>query len=311
MKGQKGLLANNNVYFNKKMIILGMLPGLILYIVFFVLPSLGTFVFSFTDITQIPGQEWKFIGLDNYREVLFKSNSRDFIASLKNTFTFSLFTTIIQTVLSLVIAIVLNKKHVRGKNLYRTVIFLPTILGVTVTSLCFKLFFSIDGPAQGFLQLFDTSSTFFADPKIGLLLIIFCQVWMSTGYEMVIFIAGLQNIPENLYEAANIDGANGWQAFIHVTLPQLWSTVIVNLLLCLVGSLSAFQIILLTTGGTPATRTLAMFVYQIAFGIGQNNNPNAGRQGLAAAMQMILFVMILVVTLSSNYLMNKVNKGDD
>lgn len=299
----------NHCLFNKRMIILGMLPGLLLYTCFFVFPSIGTFLFSLTDISSLPGKTVNFVGLSNYEELLFRSNSRDAMAALQKTIIYSVSTTLIQTAFSLFISVILCRKFIRGRNIYRAVVFLPTILGVTVTGLCFKLFFSTDGVAQAALNVFGKHSAFFGDQKLALWLVIFCQIWASAGYEMVIFIAGLQNIPNDLYEAAAIDGASEWKAFWRVTLPQLWPTVIVNLLLCIVGSLSSFQLILVTTGGTPATRTLAMFVYQTAFGIG-TKTANQGRQGLAAAMQIILFILILVVTLISNYVMNRFNKED-
>ena len=300
---------DGNCLFNKQMILLGLLPGMLLYILFRVGPSVATFVFSFTDISSIPGAAVHFIGLDNYKEILFQANARDTLQALVRTIEFSFFTTVIQTAISLFLAIILCKKFVRGKNFYRAVIFLPTILGTTVTGLCFKLFFSKDGLASSFLGLFGVSSNFFGDFNLAFKLVIFCQIWASVGYEMVIFIAGLQNIPSDLYEAASIDGANEWQAFWRVTLPQLWPTVMVNLLVCIVGSLSAFQIIMVTTGGTPQTRTLAMQIYQVAFGIGQRT-PNTGRQGLASAMSMLLFVFILAATILSQYVMNKFNKED-
>ncbi|MDR1443968.1 MAG: sugar ABC transporter permease [Treponema sp.] len=291
-------------HFKKEAIILGILPGLVLFLSFSVIPSILTFFFSFTDIRQIPGRPWQFVGLDNYREVLFQSNSRDMLDSLKRTFIFSLAVTGFQTAFALLLSILLTRKNLAGKNIYRTIIFLPNVLGVTVTGLCFKLLFSIDGPARILLGLFGKSSAFFGDWNLALPLVIFCQVWMYVGYEMVIFIAGLQNISEDLYEAARIDGASEWQIFYRVTIPLLWSTVMVNVTLCIVGSLSAFQIILVTTQGSPPTRTLAMFVYQTAFGVGGGNN-NTGRQGLAAAMQMLLFVFILVITIFSRYLMSR------
>jgi ABC-type sugar transport system permease subunit len=128
---------------------------------------------------------------------------------------------------------------------------------------------------------------------------------MYVGYEMVIFIAGLQNIPEDLYEAARIDGASEWQVYWKITLPLLWPTVMVNVTLCIVGSLSAFQLIYVTTGGSAATRTLAMLIYQVAFGLSGGTANNAGRQGLASAMSMLLFVFILVITILSRRLMSR------
>lgn len=308
-KKELRLQGSDYCLFSKRMILLGILPGMLLYVLFRVVPSVATFVLSFTDISSIPGAQVHFIGLSNYKEILFEANARDTLQALWRTIEFSFFTTVIQTAISLFLAVVLCKKFVRGKNFYRAVIFLPTILGMTVTGLCFKLFFSKDGLASAFLGLFGASSNFFGDFELAFKLVIFCQIWASVGYEMVIFIAGLQNIPEDLYEAASIDGANEWQAFWKVTLPQLWPTVMVNLLVCIVGSLSAFQIIMVTTGGTPQTRTLAMQIYQTAFGIGQIT-PNAGRQGLAAAMSMLLFIFILAATLLSQYAMNKFGRED-
>jgi raffinose/stachyose/melibiose transport system permease protein len=306
-----GISAGKRAYtthFKKEAVILGILPGLLVFLSFSVVPSILTFFFSFTDIRQIPGRPWQFVGLANYRELLFQSNSRDMLDSLKRTFIFSFSVTGFQTAFALLLSILLTRKNLAGRNIFRTIIFLPNILGVTVTGLCFKLFFSIDGPARKVLGLFGKSSAFFGDWNLALPLVIFCQIWMSVGYEMVIFIAGLQNIPEDLYEAARIDGASEWQIFWRVTLPLLWSTVMVNVTLCVVGSLSAFQIILVTTQGSPPSRTLAMFVYRIAFGMGgvdSGQSNNVGRQGLAAAMQMSLFVFILVITVLSRYLMSR------
>lgn len=303
---------NDRLLFNKKIILLGMLPGLVLYIGFFVLPSFLTFIFSFTDISTVVGQKISFIGLENYKEVLFKNNSRDLMVTFLNTLKFSFFTTVIQTVIALVFAVALCKKFVKGKKFYRGIIFLPTILGMTVTGLCFKLFFSNDGIASSVLDIFGAKSAFFADYNNALKLVIFCQIWASVGYEMMLFIAALQNIPEDYREAASIDGASENRTFWSIILPQLWPTVVVNVLICIIGSLSAFQIILVTTGGTAPTRTLSMFIYQIAFGMGNNgsNTTNIGRQGLAAAMQVLLFLIIFIATIITRVIMSKVQEEE-
>lgn len=298
--------------FNRKMILLGILPGMAAYLLFFVLPSCGTALFSLTDITQVPGQQWKFIGLANYKELLLLSNKRDLLNAFQRTMVYCISTTTIQTVLALAVALLLNNKRLHGRSAYRTVVFMPTILGVTVTGLCLKMFFSIDGPANSFLRaVTGEGSSFFGDPQIALGMVIFAQIWMSLGYEMVIFLAGLQNIPSELYEAAAVDGASRWQSFWCITLPQIWQTVIVNVTLCVVGSLSSFQIILMTTGGSTATKTLAMWVYEIAFGLGVGKNANVGRQGYAAAVQMLLFFIILISMLLVRGIMNRFYREDE
>jgi raffinose/stachyose/melibiose transport system permease protein len=295
--------------FSSKMILIGILPGLLLFVVFRLIPSIATFCFSFTDVSTVVGQELHFVGLENYKEILFKNNQRDIIQAFNRTIIFSVSTTVIQTIISLFLAVILCRKFVKGRNLFSAIIFLPTILGMTVTGLCFRLFFSTDGIAASVLRFFGTSSNFFGDYNDAFKLVIFCQIWASLGYEMMLFITGLKNISEDLYEAAAIDGANERSTFWNITLPQLWPTVMVNLLICIIGSLSAFQIIMVTTNGSATTRTLSMLVYQIAFSIGAND-VNAGRQGLASAIQMILFIIILVATVGSQFIMNKYSSED-
>lgn len=297
--------------FGKKAILLSMLPGLLFFVCFRIFPSLCTFLFSFTDIMQVPGREINFVGLDNYRELFFTNNSRDLTLAFERTAIYCVVVTAVQISVALFVAILLNKAFIRGRNLYRTIIFMPTILGVSVVGLCFKLFFSVDGPANWILAHFDKQSAFFGDWNLAFPLVIFCQIWMSVGYTMVIFIAGLQNIPSDLYEAAKIDGANPWKEFTSITIPLLWPTIMVNVMLTVIGSLSNFQMILITTGGAPQAKTLSMYAYQLAFGVGLNGgDANIGRQGFAAAMQMVLFTFILIVTLTSQHFMSKMNKED-
>lgn len=298
-----------NVLFDPKLIWLGIAPGLLVFILFRVIPSIGTIIFSFTDIRQTPGNVTHFVGLSNYIEI-FSMNMRDFANTIGRTVIFTGLVTILQTALALFIAVILNLDYVKGKTIYRTIVFLPVILGVTVCGLAFKLFFSIDGPAAWFLQLFGASSTFFGDRKIALYLVIFCQIWFNVGSEMIIFLAGLQNVSRDLVEAARIDGASEWKILWKVSIPQIVSVVAVNLMMCLIGSLSAYQIILVTTKGNEWTKTLSMMIFGIAFNVGDSGKSNAGRQGYASALQVILFLIILVVTLITQYVQNKVEEKE-
>lgn len=299
----------SGVLFDPKMIWLGIAPGLLIFILFRVIPSFGTVIFSFTDIRQTPGNVTNFVGLSNYLEV-FGLNMRDFMATVNRTVIFTVLVTVIQTALALFIAVMLNLDYVKGKTAYRTVVFLPVILGVTVCGLAFKLFFSVDGPAAWFLHLFGKSSTFFGDRNVALYLVIFCQIWYNVGSEMIIFLAGLQNVSRDLVEAARIDGATEWQILWKVSIPQIVSVVAVNLMMCLIGSLSAYQIILVTTKGNEWTKTLSMMIFGIAFNVGDSGKSNAGRQGYASALQVILFLIILVVTLITQHIQNKVEEKE-
>ena len=309
MKNKNRKKNGTKVLFNPAMIWLGIAPGLLIFIAFRLVPSLGTVAFSFTDIKQTPGNAVNFVGLSNYKDIL-TLNMRDFTNTLARTGIFTGLVTVVQTALALVIAVLLNMKSVKGKTFYRTVVFLPVILGVTVCGLAFKLFFSVDGPAAWFLHLFGQTSTFFGDRNMAIYLVIFCQIWFNVGSEMIIFLAGLQNVSPDLIEAAKIDGASEWQTFWKVSIPQIVSVVAVNLMMCLIGSLSAYQIILVTTKGNEWTKTLSMMIFGIAFNVGDSGKSNAGRQGYASALQVVLFLIILVVTLITQRIQNRVEEKE-
>jgi raffinose/stachyose/melibiose transport system permease protein len=299
-------MESRSLIFKKRSIYIGILPAILLYLVLGVGPSLASFVFSFTDMSGLQGAPWHFIGLDNYKEYFFHQNYRDYISVIERTLIYAVATTVIQNAIALFVAILLNNKFVKGRNLFRAIIFMPVVLGVMVTSLSWSLFFnSTDGPAAKFLSFFGTSCNFFGDQKYAFMLCVFCQIWMYMGWSMIIFLAGLQTIPQELYEAGSIDGTTGWSAFKNITFPLLWSSTTVNILMSIIGALGSFQIILLTTGGNFDTTTLAMTAYQQAFGIGKVAGVAGLREGYASAISMILFAIILVFVLFTQYIMKK------
>ena len=284
---------------NRNIIMAGMLPAILLYAVLGLYPSAMTAVLSFTDITGIPNARWHFIGWENYREFFVLQNYRDTFDAFYRTLAFAISVTLIQNVLALSSAVLLNDKALKGRNLYRAIVFLPSVLGVTIVCYAWSLFFTMDGPASEFLALFGKFSAFLGDKTVAFPLVIFIQIWMSMGYAMVIYLAGLQSIPTELYEAGRIDGASGFGLFRHITLPMLWPTVSINALLSVIGSLSVVQTILLTTAGGNNTSTLAMRIFSTAFGIGTavgGSGQGSMRQGYAAAQSMVLFAIILVFT---------------
>lgn len=292
--------------FSRRAIIIGVAPAILLYLVLGVGPSLATFIFSFTDISGLKGAPWHWVGLANYKEYFLTQNYRDYLDVIKRTLIYALATTVIQNVIALFVALLLNSKDIRGRNFHRAVIFMPVVLGVMVTAISWTLFFnSVDGPAAAFLALFGKYSNFFGDQKLAFVLCIAAQIWMYMGYSMVIFLAGLQTIPQGLYEAAKIDGSNAWSQFRYVTFPLLWPSITVNGLMSIIGSLSSFQIILLTTGGNFNTTTLSMTAYANAFGLGKIASITGLRQGYAAAINMILFTIILVFVLIFQAYMKK------
>ena len=270
-----------------------MIP-LLLYVVFGLGPSIATIFFSLTNATGIPGVKWEFIGLENYRRFLFSSDSGERIASAWRSVQFAFAVVIIQNAIALFMAIVVNKK-LRGDVFYRATYFLPVVLGVTISGLIWKLMFNpIGGPIQSVLEMFGTRSNFFGSYAVAFELVIFVQIWMYMGYSMTIFLAGLQSIPKDLYDAAHIDGTGRWQAFRHVTFPMIAPSTTVNMLLAIIGALQTFDIIYVLTNGGFNTRTLAFDIYRDAIA----NNTTAD-YGLASAGAMVLFVFVFVIALFS------------
>ena len=294
-------------------VLLCMPPGLLHYAIFRLFPSTLTAILSFTDISGLPGSAWQWVGFDNYKEFFLLQNVRDLKASLGRTGTYALTVTVIQNAIALLMAVILNGKFLKGRNFARAVYFMPVILGAAVVSTMWKLMFSTPtGPVFLFMQKvlgIDNPPAILASYTYAFPAVIAAQIWQNMGYSMVIFLADLQNIPADLYEAAYIDGASEWQVFWRVTLPLIWSSITVNTLLAIIGSLQSYELIMTITRGAFNTSTLGMMVFATAFGGGgataSGGSVSGLRQGYAAAESMILFVGVLIVTVISQAIMKK------
>jgi len=277
-------------------------PGLFLYILIAVGPSLATAVYSFTDATGLRGLPINWVGFDNYDEFLLRgAASRDNIDALQRTLIFSFFVTTIQFGLGLLLALVLNRS-LRGRTLFRTLFFMPVILGVVVQGLMWKLFLlPRGGPVAEVFGLLGMQSEFLGGkPSHAFGWVIVVQIWANVGVTMVIFLAGMQAIDEELYQAARVDGANGWQLFKHVTWPQLTPAINTNFLLNVIGSLQAWQLFLVLIGYRPGTQVLGYLVF--AEGFGQTGGVGSFRQGFAAAASIVLFIVVMILGLSANWI---------
>jgi raffinose/stachyose/melibiose transport system permease protein len=319
VKASPGAVVNPIVPGKKKqlfpvwIVVLLMLPGLLHYCIFRLYPSIMTAVYSFTDISGLPGKEWKFIGWNNYKEFFVLQNPRDLRAALSRTIIYSVSVTLIQNFIALVMAVILNKKFLKGRNFARSIFFMPVILGAAVVSTMWKLTFSTPtGPVFLFMKdvlHMANPPAILASRQYAFPAVIAAQIWQNMGYSMVIFLAALQSIPEDLNEAALIDGAGELQVFWRITVPMIWSAVTVNTLLAIIGSLQSYELIMTITRGQFNTATLGMMVFATAFG-GNGASASGGsvsgmRQGYAAAESMVLFVAVLVVTIISRAIMNK------
>ncbi len=274
-----------------------LLPGLGFYFLIGVGPSLATAIYSFTDATGIRGLPISWVGWDNYDEFIFAgARSRDNLDALQRTLIFMVLVTTIQFAVGLVMALLVNQK-LRGRLVFRTLFFVPVILGVAVQGLMWKLFLRPGGgPMHEIFGLFGLESQFLGGPN-AFYWVVVVQVWANAGFTMVIFLAGMQTVPADLYEAASVDGAVGWQLFKNVTWPQLTPAVNTNFLLNIVGSLQAWMLFLVLTGYRNGTNVLGYVVYAEAFG---QTAASSFRQGYAAAASIVLFLLVLALGMAAN-----------
>lgn len=287
-----------------------LLPGIFFYLLIALGPSLATTVYSFTDATGLKGAEVNWIGLENYREFLFMGQaSRDNLAALKRTLTFCFFVTTIQFTLGLFVAVIINQR-LKGRNFFRTLYFMPVILGAVIQGLIWSLFlYPLGGPAANILKFFGMRSEFLGGPPMeAFAWVIAIQIWANMGTTMIIFLAGLQTIPSELYEAARMDGASPWQVFTNVTWPLLTPSVNTNLTLNIIGSLQAWQLFMILIGYRNGTQVLGYLIYATGFGQTSGAVTNSFRQGYAAAASIILFLLVLVLGMTTNYLLDRREK---
>ncbi len=285
-----------------------LLPGMFLYVLISLGPSIATAVYSLTDASGLAAAPVHWIGLDNYKEFLLQGQAaRQNIDALIRTIIFCFFVTVIQFAVGLLVAILLNQR-LKGRNFFRTLFFLPVILGVTIQSLIWILFlYPLGGPVATIFELFGAHSEFFGgQPTEAFAWVIIVQIWANMGITMVIFLAGLQAIPDELVEAARIDGANGWQVFSRITWPLLTPSVNTNVILNIIGSLQAWQLFLVLIGYRAGTQVLGYVVYAQAFGqTSGSTTANSFRQGYGAAASIVLFVLVLVIGLTTQHLVRR------
>ena len=297
---RKNYLFGGEKRWRRLMPIYFLLPGVLFYLVIALGPSLATSVYSLTDASGLRGAEVNWIGFDNYDEFLFQGlASRDNIDATLRTLRFCLIVTLVQFSFGLVLALLVNQK-LRGRTFFRTLFFLPVILGVVIQGLMWKLFLQPrGGPMANIFSWFGLESEFLGgQPDEAFMWVIVVQIWANVGITMVIFLAGLQTIPSELYEAAKIDGASGWSLFRDITWPQLTPAVNTNFLLNIIGSLQAWQLFLVLTGYKPGTQVLGYLIF--AEGFGQTGESPAFRQGFAAAASMVLFFLVLLIGFGAN-----------
>lgn len=262
-------------------------PSFIILAVFTYFPVVYAFGISFFKWRILRGEP-TFFGLGNY-ELLF--TSEDFWQAMWNTLYFAMGSIPTGMAIALLIAIVLNRP-LRGLAIYRTAFFLPTITSLVAVSIVWLWIYHPDvGLMNYILKMFGLSSVRWLNaPQSAMPALIILGIWRGLGYNIIIYLAGLQNIPQHLYEAAKIDGANRWQLFRHITWPLLTPTSFFILIIAIINSFQSFTQIHVMTQGGPigSTTVIVYYLYQQAF---QQFN-----MGYGSAIAMVLFAIILGLT---------------
>ena len=273
--------------------ILMLLPALVLILVFLIVPIVLTFILAFTNARLISPEPARFIGVDNFVR-LFGSDT--FWASLRNTVIFAVVIVPFQSALALVLAFLVNTKT-RGTNFFRTVYFLPVVTSIGVVSMLWLFLYQPNGLINALLAKVGIQGPdWLGNPNTALLAIIVLSAWQAVGFHMVIWLSGLQTIPGELYEAADLDGANTWQKFAHVTWPGLRQTRTFILITITISAFALFSQVNLMTDGGPLDATTTLVYQAVRTGFQQQQT------GYASAISLVFFVLVLAVSLIQRYL---------
>ena len=280
-----------------KYFVIFILPALIIYLLFSITPFLYTIYYSFTDYTDMNPINLHFVGLKNYIKVL---QTPVMLAAIKNSVIYAILLTGFQTLLGLPLAFVLNQK-LKSRNLLRAVFFFPAVFSSLIIGYLWNFIMSSSdfGLINNILHQLGLGTLNFFTSKNALYSVILTQIWQWTGWAMVIFLANLQSISPDLYEAAEIDGANGLKKFIYVTLPLMCPSVKIVIVTGLIGGMKVFDIIYSMTSGGPGDATQTVMTVMMKKGISE------GFYSTGSAFGVCFFIIVLAISAIVTKLMGK------
>ena len=263
------------------------IPAIVLFLVFVIYPFLHGIRISFTNWNGY-SQTMKFVGIDNYVRLFQDANVR---TALVNTLVYGIASTIIQNVLGLAYALFLNTKF-KGRSIVRTVIYMPVMIAPLIMGYIMYFLFQYDGGALNdiIMLLGHEPVDLLANSSAAIAIIVMVNSLQFVGVSMVIYLAGLQNVPNMYYEAAMLDGASSWQRFKHITFPLLMPAISSSTILNLIGGLKLFDLVMALTSGGPGftTHSLSTLVTNQYF--------SAQSAGYASAIGIFAFLLIMVVS---------------
>ncbi len=273
------------------------LPAFIVYLLFSIVPFLYTFYYSFTDYTDMNPVNLSFVGLKNYIKVF---NTPLMMTAIKNSVIYAIMLTSLQTILALPLAVLLDKK-LKTRNLLRAVFFFPAVFSSLIIGYLWNFIMSSSdyGLINNLLHQLGFGTFNFFTANRALFSVILTQAWQWTGWAMVIYLANLQSISPDLYEAADIDGAGGIKKFFYVTLPLMCPSVKIIVVTGLIGGMKVFDIIYSMTSGGPGNATETVMTVMMKKGISD------GFYSTGSAFGVCFFAIVLVISAVVTKLMGK------
>lgn len=265
-----------------------LMPWIIIFLVFWAYPLIYSLVLSFTEYKTL-SNEMTFIGFDNYSKLV---GDGHFWNALSNTFIFTFGTVPITTMLAILLATLINSKAIRLKGLFKSAMFMPSITSLVVLSLIFTNLYMKEGYINALLQFSGLpfpDKGFLLDETYSLASIMFMDIWIAVGYYMVLFLAGMQAIPKDLYEEAELSGASSFQKLFKITIPLLKPTILFVLIINTIKSFQVFIEIYVMTKGGPlgSTMTVVYYIFDNAFN-------RADMMGYASAVAYVLFIILII-----------------
>ena len=281
-------------------------PNFLGFAIFTLVPVVCAILLAFVEWNGGDISNARFVGLQNFADIfkvnkvaekwasgdyLYFFNRVDLGIALKNTVFYALINVPLTLVCAIALALALNKA--KGAVAFRTIFFFPYVASMVAICVCWNFMLMKDGPVNQMIMALgiNFNKSWTADSTMAMWAIILVSVWRSMGYYMVIYLAALQGVPRELYEAATVDGANKWQQFRNVTLPQIKPTTFFCTIMLVIGSFKIYDTVAIMTNGGPgrATKMLVTYIYDVAF--------NNIKYGQASAIAMVLLIIVLIVTI--------------
>lgn len=272
-------------------------PNFIGFIIFTLVPVIFSIILAFLNWSG--GQSITWAGLDNFAFIFkdFSFTKSNLGIALKNTVFYTIATVPLTIAFSLGLALVLNKA-VKGASFFRAVFFFPYVASLVAICVCWNFLLMKTGPVNQILNAFGLNMTksWTSSRDLAIWAIIIVSVWRNAGYYMVMYLAGLQGVPGELYEAATMDGANGWQKFWKITMPMLTPTTFFVSIMMVISCFKIYDVVAIMTQGGPgrSTKMLVTYIFELSFG-GEGIATSA-QYGVASAVSMVLLVIVLLVT---------------